>query len=99
MIQGKMEYYDIKAKGAGTDAYGQASTTFTTVLKTIEVSISLITQTLLQEDARYIDSTHIGLTFDKTLYDGLLLTKDNKSYLIKLVNNDGKMSQLTLKEV
>lgn len=98
MIQGMMEYFDVNKRDAGLDDYGQASASFTT-LKTIEVSISLITQTLLQEDVRYIDSTHIGLTFDKTLYDGLELTNGSKRYLIKFVNNDGKMSQLTLKEV
>lgn len=98
MITGMMEFYNVKERVAGRDAYGQPSNSFS-FLKTIEVSISVVTQTLIETDPRYIDSTHIGLTYDKTLHDGLLLTNDDKEYLIKLVNNDGRMAQLTLKEV
>lgn len=98
MIRSRMKPYSIEVRNVGVDDYGQPHDSFY-VLKTVDVSVTLLTNTLNESDVRYVDSTHLGLTFDKTLKDGMRITSDNIHYMIKLVNNDGRMSQLTLQEV
>lgn len=93
-----MKPYSIEGRESGVDEYGQPYNSFA-FLKTVDISITLLTKTLNESDVRYIDSTHIGLTFDKTLKDGMRITSDGIYYMIKLVNNDGRMAQLTLQEV
>ena len=99
MIRSRMKSYSIEGRDSGVDEYGQPYNSFA-FLKTVDISVTLLTKTLNETDVRYVDSTHIGLTFDKTLKDGMRITSDGiRYYMIKLVNNDGRMSQLTLQEV
>lgn len=98
MIRSRMKPYSVEGRESGVDEYGQPYNSFA-FLKTVDISVTLLTRTLNESDVRYIDSTHIGLTFDKTLKDGMRITSDNIYYMIKLVNNDGRMAQLTLQEV
>lgn len=95
MINDRMKLYDAETRDIGKDDYGQPKTTFT-FYKTVEVSISLLTKIINELDPRYIKSTHIGLTFDKTLKEGMRLSDITDKYMIKIVNNDGRMAQITL---
>lgn len=98
MINGRMKLYNLEVKQSGQDAYGQPLTGFIFV-KTVEVSVSLIDKVINSLDPRYINSTHIGLSYDKTLNDGMRITSIESTYMVKLVNNDGRMSQLTLEMI
>lgn len=99
MIQANLKPYKAYRRDEGVDAYGQPSTAFT-FLKTIEASVFLQTQTVISADIRYKDATHIGLTNDKTLSIGdKIISMEGTEYRILLVNNAGRMAQLTLKGV
>lgn len=99
MIQANLKPYKVYRRNEGVDAYGQPSDSFT-LLKTVEVSVFLQTQTVNNTDVRYKDATHIGLTNDKTLSIGdKIIGMEGTEYRILLVNNAGRMAQLTLKEV
>ena len=98
MIRGNMNPFNVEIRGSEVDSYGQPSTSFT-FWKTVDISVNVKTQSVNSADIRYVDSTHLGLTFDKTLKEGMRITTDDKKYLINLVNNDGRMAQLILQEV
>lgn len=98
MIRGKMKPYSIETRVNGTDEYGQPFNSYLP-FATVDISISVLTKVLNNTNPKYIDSTHIGLTFDKSLKDGMKVTLGNESYMINIVNNDGRMAQLTLQEV
>ena len=99
MIQNRMKLYNAEVRGSGYDNYGQPITSFTFV-KTVEVSISLLTKVINELDPRYIKSTHIGVSYDKTLIEGMKLISENDgNYMIKIANNDGRLSQFTLEVI
>ena len=99
MIQDRMKSYSAETKRSSFDDYGQPLSIFE-FTKTVEVSISLITKIINELDPRYLKSTHIGLTYDKTLVEGMKLTSiNNGNYMIKIVNNDGRLAQLTLEMI
>ena len=98
MIQQRMKLYDAETKPSGFDAYGQPLSTFV-FTKKVEVSITLLTKVINELDPRYLKSTHIGLTEDKTLLEGMRLVGTDDSYIIKISNNDCRLAQLTLEEV
>lgn len=96
MIQDRMKFYKAETKRSGSDSYGQPLSIFD-FTKTVEVSISLLTKVINELDPRYIKATHLGLTSDKTLLEGMKLSSlYDGNYIIKIVNNDGRMAQLTL---
>jgi hypothetical protein len=97
MIMSNMLPCTIEQRNSGVDSYGQPLTTFTTV-KTVDVSITLTNQFNTPTDIRYKDATHLGLTFDKTLTDNMRVVSGGTSYIILLVNNQTRMTQLVLKE-
>ena len=98
MIQQRMKLYNAETKPSGFDAYGQPLTTFV-FTKTVEVSITLLTKVINELDPRYITATHLGLTEDKTLVEGMRLSGTDDSYIIKIANNDCRLAQLTLEVV
>ena len=98
MIADRMKSYDAETRDTGTDDYGQPLTTYT-FYKAVEVSVTLITKVINELDPRYLKSTHIGLTYDKTLIEGMRLTNADIKYMIKIINNDGRMAQLTLEVI
>ena len=98
MIQQRMKLYDAETRQSGYDDYGQPLSTFV-FTKTVEVSITLLSKVINEQDPRYLKATHIGLTSDKTLVEGMKLIGVNFNYMINIVNNDGRLAQLTLQEV
>ena len=98
MIQSRIKTYNVENRISGTDDYGQLLDTFENI-GSVEVSVSLITKVANELDPRYFKSTHIGLTYDKTLVEGMKLIGSDNSYMIKIVNNDGRMAQLTLEVI
>ena len=98
MIQQRMKLYDAETKQSGYDAYGQPLSTFV-FTKVVEVSVTLLSKVINELDPRYITATHLGLTEDKTLVEGMKLIGVNFNYMINIVNNDGRLAQLTLQEV
>ena len=98
MITHNMKPYAVKERDAGLDNYAQQKNTFTAD-KTVDICVLLFSQTVNATTPRYKDSTHVGLTYDKSLTDNMTITNGTSTYLIQLVNNDGRMAQLTLKEV
>jgi len=98
MIMYNMKPFSVKARNTGVDSYGQALNTFTAV-KTVDISVLLLSQAVNVSTPLFEDSTHIGLTFDKTLTDNMTITNGSITYLIQLVNPYGRMAQLTLQEV
>jgi len=99
MIQDRMKSYSAETKRSGFDDYGQPLSIFD-FTKTVEVSISLITKVINELDPRYLKATHLGLTYDKTLKEGMKLTNTLEgNYMIKIANNDGRLSQLTLEMI
>lgn len=88
---------NVKARESGLDAYKMPIVTFSFV-KTAEFSIQLITQRYNESDIRFKDATHIALTFDKSLKEDMQIEVDGNTYTIKLVNNAGRMAQLTLRK-
>jgi len=95
MIRDRMKSYDAETKVSGTDDYGQPLNSYEPY-KTVEVSVTLLTKVINELDLRYLKSTHLGLTYDKTLKEGMRLSDITNKYMVKIVNNDGRMSQLTL---
>lgn len=85
----------INKRVVGKDDYGMPLTTFTFV-KTAEINIQLITANYNSQDIRFKDATHIGLTFDKEISEDYRIATETENYLVKLVNNQGRLSQLTL---
>jgi len=98
MINDRMKTYDCMVKDSGVDNYGQPLKTYT-LLKTVDVSISLITKIINELDIRYLKATHLGLTYDKDIDEDVRLVGEYKTYLVKIANTDGRMSQLTLEVV
>ena len=98
MINDRMKTYDCMVKDSGVDNYGQPLKTYT-LLKTVDVSISLITRIINELDIRYLKATHLGLTYDKDISEDVRLAGEDKTYLVKIVNGDGRMAQLTLEVV
>jgi len=98
MISQRMKTYDCMVKDSGVDNYGQPLKTYT-LLKTVDVSISLITKIINELDIRYLKATHLGLTYDKDISEDVRLAGEDKTYLVKIVNADGRMAQLTLEVV
>lgn len=79
------------------DNYGYKSEEYSDI-KTIEAAVMIYSQSNT-DDIRYKDATHICLTYDKTLTDKMRLKTENAVYDIMLVNNEGRLSQIYLKEV
>ena len=99
MIQNRMKSYDAETRQSGYDAYGQPLSTFV-FTKTVEVSITLLSKVINELDPRYLKATHIGLTSDKALVEGMKLTSaTDGNYIIKIANNDCRLSQLTLEAI
>lgn len=96
MIQNRMKSYDVSTRISGFDDYGQPLETYQTI-GSADISITLLTKVINELDPRYLKATHIGLTSDKTLSDGMKLTSAaDGNYIIKIANTDCRLSQLTL---
>lgn len=67
---------------------------------TAEVTINYSSATNVQNDVRYAEVTHFGLTRNKALKQGQILVLDNERYIIHLPpNNIARYTQLYLKKV
>jgi len=96
MIRDRMKTYSLEIKESGYDDYGQPLFSYATI-GTVDVSVSLLTKVINQLDPRYIKATHIGLTYDVSIKEGMKLSSVNDgNYIVKIVNADGRMTQLTL---
>ena len=98
MINDRMKTYDLETRSSGYNEYGEPKTGFE-FTKEVDVSVSLITKVINELDPRYIASTHIGLTYDRTILEDMRLVNADIKYLVKIVNGDARMVQLTLEEV
>ena len=99
MIQQRMKPYNAETRMSGYDAYGQPLSTFAGT-HAVEVSVTLLTKVINELDPRYITATHIGLTKDKTLVEGMKLTSiTDGNYIVKIANNDCRLAQLTLEVI
>ena len=95
MIQNRMKTYNVGTRNIGTDDYGQPLETYQNI-GSADISISLLTKVINELDPRYIKATHLGLTYNKTLKEGMRLVDADIKYMINVANNDGRLSQLTL---
>lgn len=95
MIQNRMKTYNVETRQEGQNEYGEPMTGYD-FLKSVEMSISLITKVINELDPRYLTSTHIGLTYDKSLKADMKISSIDETYIIKVVNNDARMAQITL---
>ena len=67
---------------------------------TADVTINYSSATNVQNDVRYAEVTHFGLTRNKTLKQGQILVLGNERYIIHLPpNNVARYTQLYLKKV
>nr|DAT81698.1 MAG TPA: hypothetical protein [Caudoviricetes sp.] len=67
---------------------------------TAEITINYSSATNMQNDVRYAEVTHFGLTSNKTLKQNQILVLDNERYVIHLPpNNVSRYTQLYLKAV
>lgn len=98
MIQNRMKTYNVSTRISGQNEYGQPLETYETI-GSADISISLLTKVINELDPRYLTSTHIGLTYDKSLKEGMRLVDADIKYMINVANNDGRLSQLTLLEL
>lgn len=81
------------------DKWG-ATTNEEVPVDTAEVTINYSSATNMQNDVRYAEVTHFGLTRNKTLKQGQILVLGNERYVIHLPpNNVARYTQLYLKEV
>lgn len=65
-----------------------------------QVTINHSNATQVQNDVRYAEVTHFGLTLDKTLKQGQVLVLNDERYVIELPpNSTTKFTQLYLKAV
>lgn len=94
----RMKTYLVEEHIETLDAYGQVSFSYKPLF-TVDAFVSLKQQRPNETDVRYVDSTHIGITREKNIKIGWRLTEGSTKYIVKLVNNDGRMAQLTLQEV
>ena len=97
MIQNRMKTYNVSTRISGSDDYGQPLAY--QPIGSADISISLLTKVINELDPRYIKATHIGLTSDKTLLEGMRLSNDEFVYDIKIANPDGRLAQLTLEVI
>lgn len=98
MINNQMQKYQLLEKGSGTDKYGQPSKDYQYV-RDIQVAVNLKDYSVKENDPRYVDCTHIGLTLDKNIKIGQKIVFDKKEYLVKYVNAITRLTQLNLKEL
>lgn len=98
MINSIVKSYTISKRDTGVDSIGQPLKTYKSI-GTADISVLLYTQRLNESDIRYKSATHIGLTFDKSILEDYRISYYDDIYLVQLVNNFGRMSQLTLKKV
>lgn len=99
MINNQMHKCALYEKGTGTDKYGKPNNSYV-FIRNVFAAIYIKDYKINESDPRYIDCTHLGLTRDKTLrIDQKIIDIDNKAYIIKYVNNMGRLSQLNLKEI
>ena len=98
MINDRMKLYDVETRQTGKNEYGEPLTGYD-LTGTVEMSISLITKVINELDVRYLTSTHIGLTYDRTIKADMKISSIDDAYIVKIVNNDCRMSQITLEQL
>jgi len=98
MIQDRMAIYTAEIRQEGKNEYGEPLTGYI-FYKPTEVSITLINKIINVLDVRYATATHLGLTYDRTLVEGMRLVDEEFTYDIKIINPDGRLVQLTLEKI
>lgn len=97
-IVSMMKTYEVWENKQVEDKWG-ATTNEEVPVDTAEVTINYSSATNMQNDVRYAEVTHFGLTRNKTLKQGQILVLGNERYVIHLPNNVARYTQLYLKEV
>lgn len=98
MINRRMKNVDVYILEKQESVFGKE--TIPRKLKSVQMAISTNTGQSAQYNAvNAKDSTHIGLTRDKSLQKAQEVHSDNDVYAVEYVNNDGKFAQVFLNKV
>ena len=93
-ITRELQSATLKAYGTNVDAYGQLEQG-TPTTRTIDVAVKIFSQMNVQ-DPRYVDVELIGLTKDKDIVPGEVLSLAQGNYRIKYVVPTGRWTELML---
>ena len=97
MIAVTLKPCDVYQRQSGSGSYGEPLS-FSNIPTSVKMSISLLNQEASSSPA-YVDSTHLGLTVNKSISEGQKITQDGISYIVNLVNNTTRMAQVFLKKI
>lgn len=89
-------YYEVERREEGTDLYGQPSNSFVPLGKA-RLFICIKSNKEVN-DPRFADTTHIGLAQTGSFQLGDKINANGKSYIVRLINNEHRLTQLFLKE-
>lgn len=101
-INSMMKTYDVLEKKASANANPWSTTPTEEEVKvgTAEVTVNYSSANNIQNDVRYAEVTHVGLTRNKALKKDQILVLGSERYVIHLPpNNFSRMTQLFLKAV
>ena len=96
MISKFRKTWDVYTPGAN-NTYGQSTTK--TFLRKIDVAITLYVKSKQENDVRFVDTTHVGFTSDKTIASGQYLVNGAETYLIEYTIPNTRWNQLYLRLV
>ena len=99
MISRQTKTFNVYVRQDGLDGYGQRLGTETLSSKSINMSLSIFTQKENYLNPIYKEVTHFGLTSDKTLEEGMIVSTNGIRYNVVLINKDTKRTQVFLTEV
>ena len=98
MIAATLKPCDVYQRQSGSGSYGEPLS-FSNTSTSVNMSISLLNQEVISSSPAYIDSTHLGLTVNKSISEGQMVTQDGINYIVNLVNNTTRMAQVFLKKI
>lgn len=93
-ITRELQSATIKAYGQTVDTYGQLEQG-TPVTRTADIAFKIYAQTNVQ-DPRYVDVEAVGLTKDKSIVPGEVISFAQGDYRVKYVIPTGRWQQLML---
>lgn len=98
MLRTNQKNYDVYENGSALDSYGQKIPT-NIKSRSIEANIVFKDKIVVENNVKFIISTHFAITSDRLLVEGMRLKNSTEEYTIIKVNNSGRMTQLDLLKV
>lgn len=101
MIARQMQPYKLYQLVQRYDKYGRPTSSDWELIEPIDVAINFKNTSEKNEDVRYKESTHFGLTRYKSFDERCTykLVDDSHEYEVKVINQVARMTQLHLKEL